>query len=144
MPFRYWAWFTLPTLPKVATGECARLVQMYTPQVGPTSSWKPGERVVDILERGGTIEPGTAVATFVRGRYPTAGHRHAAFYEGPVRSSSGKVMGIILIDQWNTQPGAAERPLIGRRSAYRRGAMRSDGGFSQISDNAEAFYVIER
>ena len=144
MPYRYWAWFTLPTLPKVATGECARLVQMYVPQLGPTNSWKPGERVIDILGRGGKIEPGTAVATFVKGRYPTAGHRHAAFYEGPVRNVSGTISGIILIDQWNPQPGSYDRPLIGRRSAYRRGKMRSDGTFPQISDNAEAFYVIEK
>lgn len=52
MPFRYWAYYTLPTLPKVATGECVRLVQMYAPQVGHTTTWRAGERVVDILERG--------------------------------------------------------------------------------------------
>ena len=93
MPFRYWAWFTLNEMQKVDTGECARLVQMYVPQIGHTSTWKPGERVIDVLERGGKIEPGTAVATFVKGRYPSSGHRHAAFYEGAVRSVSGNVMG---------------------------------------------------
>lgn len=148
MPFRYWGWFTLPTLPKVATGECARLVQMYIPQLGPTSSWKPGERVLDILERGGKIEPGTAVATFVKGGYPNSGHRHAAFYEGPVRSVSGKVIGIILIDQWNPHatswnPQPAPRDDIRRRTVQSKGKMRPDGSFPNISDNAEAFYVIE-
>jgi hypothetical protein len=145
MPFRYWAWFTLTDMPKVDTGECARLVQMYIPQLGHTTTWKPGERVIDILERGGKIESGTAVATFVKGRFPTSGHRHAAFYEGPVRSVTGSIMGIILLDQWNpSNPNDQPRPTIKRRSVYRQGKMRADGSFSLISDNAEAFYVIER
>jgi hypothetical protein len=144
MPFRYWAWFTLNEMQKVDTGECARLVQMYIPQIGHTSTWKPGERVVDVLERVGNIEPGTAVATFVKGRYPVSGHRHAAFYEGPVRSVTGTIMGIILLDQWNPPPGRADRPLIKRRTVERRGKIREDGTFPFISDNAEAFYVIEK
>jgi hypothetical protein len=77
MPYRYWAWFTLTDMPKVDTDECARLVQMYIPQLSHTTTWKPGEGVIDILERGGKIESGTAVATFVKGRYPTCDHRHA-------------------------------------------------------------------
>lgn len=56
MPFVYWGYFTLNTMHKVDTGECARLVQMYLPHIGHTTTWKPGERVVDILERGGQIE----------------------------------------------------------------------------------------
>jgi hypothetical protein len=144
MPYRYWAWFTLNEMQKVDTGECARLVQMYIPQLGHTSTWKPGERVIDILERGGKIESGTAVATFVKSKYPTSGHRHAAFYEDPIRSVTGSIMGIILLDQWNTQPGDPARPLIKRRSVYRKGKMRSDGTFPLISDNAEAFYVTEK
>ena len=100
--------------------------------------------MIDVLERGGKIEPGTAVATFVRGRYPSSGHRHAAFYEGPVRSVSGSIMGIILMDQWNSPPGRADRPLIKRRTVPRRGKMHDDGTFPFISDNAESFYVIEK
>lgn len=149
MPHVYWAFFTLNNMEKVDTGECARLVQMYLPQLGHTTGWKPGERVIDILERGGKIESGTAIATFVRGRYPSAGHRHAAFYEGPVRSVTGSILGIVVLDQWNPKanplkPGVDERPLIKRRSILRKGKMLSDGNFSLISDNAEAFYLIER
>jgi hypothetical protein len=155
MPFVYWGYFTLNTMHKVDTGECARLVQMYLPHIGHTTTWKPGERVVDILERGGQIEPGTAIATFVNGRYPQAGHRHAAFYEGPVTACSYNptlkrcpVMGLIIVDQWNPHPTAAnphvvDRPLIGRRTVNRMG-QHSDGSFPRISDNADAFYVIER
>lgn len=148
MPFRYWGWFTLNEMLKVDTGECARLIQMYIPQLGHTSTWKPGARVVDILERGGKIESGTAIATFVKGRYPIAGHRHAAFYESPVRSVTGSIMGIVVLDQWNPTPNPQRpgdsRPTIKRRSIYRLGKMLSDGNFPRISDNAEAFYLIER
>jgi hypothetical protein len=155
MPHVYWAYFTLPTMHKVATGECARLVQMYLPQLGHSTTWRPGERVVDILERGGHIDPGTAVANFVNGRYPQVGHRHAAFYEGPVTSCSYNpnlkrcnLLGIILVDQWNVHPTAAnphpvDKPLIGRRTVNRQGQF-SDGTFRNMSDNADAFYVIER
>lgn len=144
MPFRYQFWFTLNTLPKVADGECARLVQMYIPEVGHTSTWRPGERVIDVLEKGGRIEPGTAVANFVRGRYPTSGHRHAAIFEDAVRGVSGQLIGIILIDQWNPPPGQPPRDTIKRRTVRRQGTMRADGSFPFMSDNAEAFYVIEK
>jgi hypothetical protein len=142
MPFIYRGWAALNGAAKVDTGECARLVQVYAPQVGHTSTWKPGERVLDILARGGKIEPGTAVANFVNGRYPTSGQRHAAFYEGPVIGSSGKLMGIILIDQWNPRPGQPPRDTIKRRTVRSQGKMRRDGSFPLLSDNAEAFYII--
>ena len=148
MPFRYWSYFALEGWAKVDTGECARLVQVYIPQIGHTSTWRPGERVLDVLARGGAIEPGTAVANFVNGRYPTAGHRHAAFYEGPVRNTDGSLRGIILLDQWNPHPSPGNphpdpRDNIKRRTAERHGNMRPDGSFPNLSDNAEAFYVIE-
>lgn len=148
MPFRLWNFFALPGWTKVDTGECARLVQVMVPQVGHTSTWRPGERVLDVLARGGKIPPGTAVATFVNGRYPAAGHRHAAFYEGPALNTDGSLQGIILIDQWNPRatpwnPHPPARDNIGRRTAQRMGKMRPDGSFPNISDNAEAFYVIE-
>jgi hypothetical protein len=63
MPFRLWNFFALPGWAKVDTGECARLVQVMVPQVGHTSIWRPGERVLDVLARGGKIPPGTAIAT---------------------------------------------------------------------------------
>jgi hypothetical protein len=88
------------------------------------------------------------VATFVNGRYPTAGHRHAAFYEGPALNTDGSLMGIILIDQWNPHatpwnPHPQPRDDIGRRTVQPKGKMRPDGSFANLSDNAEAFYVIE-
>ena len=92
MPFRYWAFYTLAGQLKVDTGECARLVQVMVPQVGHTSTWRPGERVHDVLARGGTIEPGTAVATFVNGRFPTAGHPHATPWNPQPAPRDGSVV----------------------------------------------------
>ena len=137
MPFRYWSYFALEGWAKVDSGECARLVQVYVPQVGHTSTWRPGERVPDVLARGGKIPPGTAVATFVNGRYPTAGHRHAAFYEGPALNTDGSLHGIILIDQWNPHatpwnPRPQPRDNIGRRTALLMGKMRPDGSFPEL------------
>jgi hypothetical protein len=105
--------------------------------------------VLDIIVSGRKLEPGTAVATFVKGRYPNSGHRHAAFYEGPAYSVTGRLIGIILVDQWNPKatpwnPHPAPRDEIKRRTVPVRGKMLSDGSFPFISDNAEAFYVIER
>jgi hypothetical protein len=151
MPFVYRGFITLAGKPKVDGGECARLVQHYLPHIGHTSTWKPGERVLDVLMRGNKIEPGTAVATFVKGRYPHAGHRHAAFFKGVVTACSYDpklkacpVMGFVLIDQWNPKPGDQPRPDIRRRTVNPQGKMMSDGNFPRVSDNAEAFYIIER
>jgi len=150
MPYVYRGVSGITGLPKVDGGECARLVQHYLPEVGHTTRWKPGERVMDVLLRGGTIPPGTAVATFVNRRYPQSGHRHAALYEGAVTSCSYNPqlkrcmpMGFILVDQWNPQAVPASRPYITRRTVNSRGKMRNDGTFNQLSDNAEAFYIIE-
>jgi len=59
------------------------------------------------------------------------------------------VMGIILVDQWNpkldaSQPNQDKRLLIKRRTVNRHGRMLSNGSFPLISDNAEAFFIIER
>ncbi len=149
MPFVYREFRKLVGLPKVDGGECARLVQHFMSNIGTTSHWKAGERVLDIIASGRKLEPGTAVATFVKGRFPNSGHRHAAIYEGPAYSVGGTLIGIILVDQWNPKPTPlyphpAPRDDIRRRTAPSRGKMRPDGTFPFISDNAEAFYVIER
>lgn len=152
MPFVYRSVSTLQETEKVGGGECARLVQHYLPQIGHTTMWVPGERLLDVLESGRKIEKGTAVATFVKGRYPTHGHRHTAFYEGEIKSCTYNpslargcsVMAVILMDQWNSQPGTRNPKVkVTRRRVERRGKMYSDGDFPYISDNAEALYIIE-
>jgi len=65
-----------------------------------------------------------------------------------VRNTDGSLRGIILLDQWNPHPSPGNphpdpRDNIKRRTAERHGKMRPDGSFPNLSDNAEAFYVIE-
>jgi hypothetical protein len=76
MPFVYRSAIHLEQQPKVDGGECARLVQHYILHMGHTSTWRAGENVIDVLASGRQIEQGTAIATFVNGRFPNGGYRH--------------------------------------------------------------------
>jgi len=60
----------------IGSGSCVLLVQRYV-SVGHTSTWREGAQV-----RGNhSIRKGTAIATFVNGRYPNLPTgNHAAFY----------------------------------------------------------------
>lgn len=50
MPYVYRDFRKILGLNKVDGGECARLVQHFMSKVGRTSTWRPAERVVDILK----------------------------------------------------------------------------------------------
>jgi hypothetical protein len=148
MPFVYRGAIHLEQEPKVDGGACARLVQHYLAHIGHTSTWKPGENVIDALAAGKQIEQGTAIATFVNGRYPDHGYRHAAFFLWANTSCTHdpktmrcKIMSIRVMDQWNDHPGslyhkdkisARDIRIYPKNSAY------------PISDNASMFYAIER
>lgn len=148
MPFVYHGSASLHLKEKVDGGECARLVQHYIRHIGHTSTWRPGERVIDVLAAGRKIEPGTAIATFVDGRYPNHGHRHAAFFEREVNSCTYNpqlkrcsVMGIMMTDQWNAQAGSPyPKATISTRYVQPHG---KNNGYA-LSDNADMFYIIER
>lgn len=62
--------------PKVGDGDCVALVREFTClRTRPTSSWRQGAPVLN--NKG--FKPGTAIATFVKGRYQLhRWHRHAA------------------------------------------------------------------
>jgi hypothetical protein len=146
MPFVYHGATFLEGKPKVDGGECARLVQHLLPWVGHTSGWRPGENVVELLAAGKSIEPETAIATFVNGQYPSGGHRHAALYLGANTSCSHdpktgrcKLLSISIMDQWNAQAGHMKKDKISARSVYIYG---KDAPYP-ISDNASMFYLIE-
>lgn len=87
---------------KIADGQCARLPQELT-NVGHTSRWQPGERVVDVAR---TLKPGTVVANFLfeygKAWYPNSQGWHAAlFVRGEGFSvTTGKPATIIMFDQW--------------------------------------------
>ena len=114
--------------PLVGSHQCVALVQEYA-GAPTTPQWRQGELVV-----GNTmLRPGTAIATFVDGRYPNNSHgNHAALY---VRQGIG---GIWIADQWKR----ANKTNISVRLIKSRGKDKM-GHFIQASDNADAFFVIE-
>jgi hypothetical protein len=87
---------------KIGDGQCARLPQELT-NVGHTSRWQPGERVVDVAK---TLKPGTVIANFLfeydKMWYPNSHGWHAAlFVRGEGYSVvTGKPSQIIMFDQW--------------------------------------------
>jgi hypothetical protein len=114
--------------PVVGSHQCVALVQEYA-GAPATPQWRQGESVV-----GNTmLKPGTAIATFVNGRYPNHRHgNHAALY---VRQGLG---GIYVADQWK----AGNKTKISVRLIRSRGKDKK-GRFINASDNADAFSVIE-
>lgn len=110
----------------VGGGHCAALIRRHTP--APAASlWRPGRPV----KGDPTIPVGTAIATFVEGRFctlPRGGH--AALYAGQ------DAAGLWVIDQ---RPGA--RLVRRRRLPFKGGDARGD--LLDPGNNGDAFSVVE-
>src|SRR5437868_2467534 len=108
------------------TGQCVALVQVYT-DAPLTRAWKEGVHV-----RGATkVVKGTAIATFVDGKYPNHAHgNHACFYLSQDHS------GISVMDQWTSKGNIGSRVLSFR-------GKNKDGTYVDPSNNGDAFSVIE-
>lgn len=114
---------------KVGTFECVALIQHFT-NAPVTSAWRKGEQVMG----NKTLSPGTAIATFVNGRYPNRPHgNHAAFYLGQYAN------GIYVVDQWRDMQN---KPTISKRFIRAKGKSKT-GTYIEPSNNADAFSVIE-
>lgn len=114
--------------PVVGSHQCVALVQHYA-GAPTTAHWRQGEAVFG----NAVLRPGTAIATFVKGRYPNRSHgNHAALYVGQAPD------GIYIADQWK----AAKKTTISVRKITSQGKDKK-GNFIQASDNADAFFVIE-
>jgi hypothetical protein len=90
----------------------------------------------ETLKKGVTIAKGTAIATFVNGRF-ISGHGHAAFYNGYFYDNIGDLR-ISVIEQYKgTYPtnGVKERPLPNE-------GKDADGNWSNRSNNGRAFSII--
>lgn len=112
----------------VGNGDCAQLIKLLTPGLTgrPASMWKQGARVLDTT----ALLPGTAIATFVNGKYPdNESGQHAAFF----LSYAGKA--IWVMDQWKN-----DKKKLGVSSRLIHPGPPRGG---RLSNNAEAFYVIE-
>lgn len=114
--------------PVVGSHQCVALVQEYA-GAPTTVHWRQGEAVIG----NKMLKPGTAIATFVRARYPNHSHgNHAALY---VKQGIG---GIYIADQWKS----ASKTKISVRLILSQGKDKK-GNFIHASDNADAFFVIE-
>lgn len=118
----------LADTPVVGTRQCVALVQHFA--LAPTTArWRQG----DIVMGNADIKAGTAIATFVKGRYPNQAHgNHAALYVGP---ASG---GMYIADQWR----ADNKTKISIRLIRSQGKGK-DGRYIDACNNADAFSVIE-
>jgi hypothetical protein len=113
---------------KVGDSECVALIRHYT-SAPATQLWKAGKTVIG----NKALLTGTAIATFIDGRWPNKNTgNHAALYLAQVSN------GIYVMDQWNR----ADKKMISSRFIYRLGKNK-DGSFIRPSDNADAFSVIE-
>lgn len=116
-------------------GGCVALVKEVT-TVGFTGMWRPGPRVVDLSY----LNQGTVIANFLNGRFPNLHRYHAALFLRTVRSVTGKVMGIWVMDQFR---GRFPSNLVMERYIPCRGDKSyKDGNTISDCDNADQFCVV--
>ena len=130
MPYIYEKVDTLQDKPKVRNKECVALVQHYIATLPRSTTWKEGKAVLGNKD----IVKGTAIATFVDGRYlslPTG--NHAAFY------ISQDANGIVIMDQWADDK---KKPVVSKWHVRKKG-KHPNGKYIDPSNNAEAYSVIE-
>jgi hypothetical protein len=128
MAYVYTAVRKLENQPKVDDFECVSLIRRFA-KTPATFLWREGSSVMG--DR--TLAHGTAIAIFVKGKWPAKPHgNHAALYLGQVSD------GMYIMDQWNR----SDKEVISSRFIYRLG-KKKDGTFKRPSDNADAFSVIE-
>ena len=126
MPHIYTAVRTLEGTPKLGDFQCVYLVKHFT-KLRWTGGWKQGESVVG----NKNIQIGTAIATFVNGKWPgLETGNHSGFYMGQTSE------GIYIMDQW------PRKEKVGKRFIRRRGKD-ANGNFIAPEDNADAFSIIE-
>ncbi|MCK9193886.1 MAG: BPSL0067 family protein [Nevskia sp.] len=126
MPYVYSEAENLAQKPTVGTKQCVALIKQYT-NAPPTAMWKEGKSVKGNLH----LAKGTAIATFVSGKYPNHGTgNHAAFY------ISQDAIGVWVIDQWSTS-----KTIQSRRLTFK--GKGKEGDFVNPSNNGDAFSVIE-
>jgi|SRR5471030_577491 len=112
----------------VGNRQCVALVRKYA-GAPATLAWKQGAAVLG----NNSLKKGTAIATFVNGKYANKNSgNHAAFYMGQI---SG---GIIVMDQWK---GKINKHVTSR--IIRSKGKTKSGAYIRPSNNADAFFVIE-
>jgi len=134
MPYTYSNVDNLDKTEKVGSEQCVALVQYYAGAPN-TAKWDEGESVLG----NKNIAKGTAIATFVDGKYPNLSHgNHAALF------ISQETHGIWVMDQWidNAPEGKKKKPYVSKRFITSKGKWK-DGTYVDPSNNADAFSVIK-
>jgi hypothetical protein len=128
--------------PLYGDGSCALMVQHYA-QLPHSSKWRQGARVVEQEN----IWPGTAIATFENGRYPSHPHNnHVAFFlKFGDRNPDGTWHSFWIVEQFK---GLGKLPGSGRiiaREIKSKGKVDPQYGdrWKDPSNNADAFSIIE-
>lgn len=128
--------------PVYGDGNCALMVQHYA-SLPLSSTWREGARVVEQEN----IWPGTAIATFENGRYPSHPHNnHVAFFlKFGERNADGTWYSFWIVEQFK---GFGRQPGSGRiiaREIKSKGKVASQYGdhWKDPSNNADAFSIIE-
>jgi len=120
-------------------GECVSLVKAEIPALANVSSsrWREGVNVIQAIQSGNEPRKGTAIATFVNGRFHS-GHGHAAFYwRYEIDPNSNPKERIYIIEQYLHPPTGG----VVSRLLYNLGKD-SNGNYLHRSNNGEAFSVI--
>jgi hypothetical protein len=87
--------------------ECVALVK-HAVSVGPTWKWQQGDRINGYNDP--PLEPGTAIATFHKGRYESKSTgNHAAIFLGYGENAKGE-KGIRILDQFKPNPEDDGKP----------------------------------
>ena len=87
--------------------ECVEFIKQ-TLDAPRTVQWREGTKIAEAADgKAVAIAPGTAIATFVQGRYPQIGNTgmHAAIYLGQT------AQGIQVLDQWRAQGRVMPRTI---------------------------------
>ena len=86
--------------------ECVAFLQANIAGIGPTTGWIEGDKIKKLIDGEAGAKAGTAIATFVSGKYPGPGKKkHAAVYLG--QNSDG----IQVLDQWASQGKVLPRTI---------------------------------
>lgn len=126
--------------PLAGNGECVALVQRYLPNIGHTTTWRAGARVVEL--GNSEIRIGTVVGTMENGKWPGKAHNNHVGIFGGIDSRSlttGKMLSFVLVEQYRAH-GVTK---IQARVIYSKGGA-ANGRYIDPSNNAEAFFVIEK
>lgn len=116
--------------------ECVALPQGVT-EVGHTSRWQPGARVVDLAH----LAPGTVIANFQfahgKARFPNRSGYHAALFLdfGNRNTVLGGYTHFWVLDQWTGKPVARRNKNSSTPEVARRLGLHP-------ADNANDYYVV--